>query len=63
MDGRVVPVARFTGVAKPAAVKGPATAPIIPGVAILARPGICPKTPESLLVTSQRKLSLKQLKW
>ena len=30
---RVVPMARFTGVTKPAAAKGPETAPIIPGVA------------------------------
>ena len=36
----VVPMARFTGVTKPAATKGPATAPIVPGVAILARPGV-----------------------
>ena len=29
-DARVVPVALFTGVTKPAVAKGPATAPIIP---------------------------------
>ena len=33
-------MARFTGVTKQAATKGPATAPIVPGVAILARPGV-----------------------
>ena len=40
VDAGVVPVARFTGVTKPAAAKGPATAPSIPGVAKLARPGV-----------------------
>jgi len=37
VDVRVVPVAPFGGVKKPGAAKGPATVPIIPGVAILAR--------------------------
>ena len=40
VDARVVLVTRFTGVTKPAAAKGPVTAPIIPGVAILVRPWI-----------------------
>ena len=40
VDATVVPIASFTGVTKHAAPKGPATAPIIPGVAILARLGI-----------------------
>ena len=40
VDARAVSMERFAGVTKPAAVKGPVTAPIIPGVAILARPGI-----------------------
>lgn len=31
---------RFAGVTKPAAARGPATAPIIPGVAILVRLGL-----------------------
>ena len=65
-DARVVPVARFAGLTKPAVAKGPATAPIIPGVLILARLGIARRIlmPEALLVTRQRKLrSPKQLKW
>ena len=33
-------MACFTGVTKLVVAKGPATAPIIPGVAILARPGL-----------------------
>ena len=57
---RVVPMAHLPGVTKTPAAKGPATIPIIPGVAILARLGIARR----LLVTRQRKLkSLKQLKW
>lgn len=39
-DARVVPVACFARVTKPAVAKGPATAPIIPGVPVLARLGI-----------------------
>ena len=64
VDARVVPVAHFAGVTKPAVAKGPGRAPIILWVARLARLGDCPKMPEALLVTRQRTLrSLKQLKW
>ena len=40
VDVRVVPVARFTGVTKLAAAKGPPTAPIIPEAITLSILGI-----------------------
>lgn len=40
VNARVVPIACFTGVTKPAVAKGPVTVPIVPGVAILVRLGI-----------------------
>ena len=61
---RMVPMACFTGVMRPAAAKEPVPAPIIPGVAILAILGIYLTGPEALLVARQGKCrSLKQLKW
>ena len=63
VDVRVVPELLFTGVTKLAAAEGPETSPIIPGVAILARPGLPEDARGSVSDKEGKWRSLKQLNW